>query len=44
MFYLTFPLPRARELLESRGFAVTVHDDAFSGKWRALKVVVATKR
>jgi len=44
MFYLTFPLPRARELLEAQGFDVQVHDDAFSGKWRVLKVVVATKR
>jgi ubiquinone/menaquinone biosynthesis C-methylase UbiE len=44
MFYLTFPLPRARELLEAHGFEVVVHGDAFTGKWRALKVVVATKR
>jgi ubiquinone/menaquinone biosynthesis C-methylase UbiE len=44
MFYLTFPMPRARELLEAQGFDVAVHDDAFSGRWRALKVVVATKR
>jgi SAM-dependent methyltransferase len=44
MFYLTFLLPRARRLLEQHGFEVTVHDDAFSGRWRRLKVVVATKR
>ena len=44
MFYLTFLLPRARQLLEEHGFDVAVHDDAFSGKWRVLKVVVATKR
>ena len=44
MFYLTFLLPRARELLEAQGFDVAVHGDAFSGKWRAVKVVVATKR
>jgi ubiquinone/menaquinone biosynthesis C-methylase UbiE len=44
MFYLTFPLPRARELLEAQGFDVTIHDDAFTSKWRPLKVVVATKR
>lgn len=43
MFYLTFLLPRARELLERQGFDVTVHDDAFSGRWQALQVVVATK-
>jgi len=44
MFYLTFLLPRARQLLEAQDFDVTVHDDAFSGRARALKVVVATKR
>lgn len=44
MFYLTFPLPRARELLEQQGFEVEVHGDAFSGKWRVLKLVVATRR
>jgi hypothetical protein len=44
MFYLTFLLPRARELLEEQGFDVQVHDDAFSGRWKALKVVVATKQ
>jgi ubiquinone/menaquinone biosynthesis C-methylase UbiE len=44
MFYLTFLLPRAKQLLESQGFDVAVHDDAYSGRWRAMKVVVATKR
>jgi ubiquinone/menaquinone biosynthesis C-methylase UbiE len=44
MFYLTFLLPRAKQLLEAQGFDVTVHDDAFSGRWKAIQVVVATKR
>jgi ubiquinone/menaquinone biosynthesis C-methylase UbiE len=43
MFYLRFLLPRAAELLEGRGFDVLVHD-AFEGRFRPLKVVVATKR
>src|SRR5262245_59209020 len=43
MFYLTFLLPQAKELLERHGFDVAVYDDAFSGRLRALKVVVATK-
>jgi ubiquinone/menaquinone biosynthesis C-methylase UbiE len=44
MFYLTFLLPRAVELLESHGFDVTVHDDAFSGRLVPLRVVTGTKR
>jgi ubiquinone/menaquinone biosynthesis C-methylase UbiE len=44
MFYLTFLLPRAKQLLEAQGFDVQVHADAFSRRWRAIKVVVATKR
>jgi len=44
MFYLTFLLPRARTLLEQHGFDVTIHDDAFSGRYRPLKIVVAKKR
>jgi ubiquinone/menaquinone biosynthesis C-methylase UbiE len=44
MFYLTFLLPQAKVLLERRGFEVVVHDEAFSGRLRVLKVVVATKR
>jgi SAM-dependent methyltransferase len=43
MFYLTFLLPRASLLLEQHGFAVTVHDNAFPGRYSPLKVVVATK-
>jgi len=44
MFYLTFLLPQAKVLLERHGFEVVVHDEAFSGRLRVLKVVVATKR
>jgi SAM-dependent methyltransferase len=44
MFYLTFLLPGIIKLLEKQGFEVVVHDDAFSGRVRMLKVVVATKR
>ncbi len=43
MFYLTFLLPQARRLLEEQGFEVTVHEDAFTGRYRPLQVVVATK-
>jgi SAM-dependent methyltransferase len=44
MFYLTFLLPEARRLLDEHGFDVSVHDHAFAGKLRFLKVVVGTKR
>ena len=43
MFYLTFLLPRARQLLEQHRFAVTVHHNAFPGRYHPLKVVVAKK-
>jgi ubiquinone/menaquinone biosynthesis C-methylase UbiE len=43
MFYLTFLLPQARRLLEQHGFEVTVHDDAFTGRYRPLQVVVGRK-
>ncbi len=43
MFYLTFLLPRARRLLGDHGFDVTIHDHAFSGPLRPLKIVVAKK-
>jgi hypothetical protein len=43
MYYLTFLLPRARQLLEQAGFAVAVHDDVFAGPFRPLRVVVGTK-
>jgi ubiquinone/menaquinone biosynthesis C-methylase UbiE len=44
MYYLTFLLPRAGQLLQDAGFDVSVHDDAFSGRLRPLKVVVGKKR
>jgi ubiquinone/menaquinone biosynthesis C-methylase UbiE len=44
MFYLRFLLPRARQLLTAHGFDVIVHDDAFGGRFRPLKVVVGQKR
>jgi len=44
MFYLTFLLPAARKLLEEHGFDIAVHDDAFAGRFRPLRVVLATKR
>jgi len=44
MFYLTFLWPEVKPLLERHGFDVAVHDDAFWGHWRFMKVVVATKR
>jgi hypothetical protein len=44
MFYLTFLLPRAVALLESHGFDVAVHSDAFSGRLASLRVVIGTKR
>jgi ubiquinone/menaquinone biosynthesis C-methylase UbiE len=44
MFYLTFLLPRSVELLQSHGFDVVVHDDAFPGRLAPLRVVIGTKR
>jgi cyclopropane fatty-acyl-phospholipid synthase-like methyltransferase len=44
MYYLTFLLPQVRRLLETHGFEVAVHDDAFAGRYAFLKVVVATRR
>jgi len=44
MFYLTFLLPHAKRLLENAGFDVKVHDGAFSGRFRPLKIVVGIKR
>jgi ubiquinone/menaquinone biosynthesis C-methylase UbiE len=44
MFYLTFLLPAVQRVLERQGFDVAVHDDAFTGRFQTLKVVIATKR
>lgn len=43
MFYLTFLLPEVQALLERHGLSVTVHSGVFAGRFRRLKVVVATK-
>jgi ubiquinone/menaquinone biosynthesis C-methylase UbiE len=43
MFYLTFLIPRARALLEARGFRVEVFTPVLDGPWAGLKLVVATK-
>lgn len=44
MYYLTFLLPRARELLEAAGFDVEVHRGVCPKPFDRLVVVVATKR
>jgi ubiquinone/menaquinone biosynthesis C-methylase UbiE len=44
MYYLTFLLPDVGRLLERHGFEVVVHEDAFAGRFKRLRVVVATKR
>lgn len=42
MYYLTFLLPRARRLLEERGFQVEVHRGLFPRPFSRVCVVVAT--
>lgn len=44
MYYLTFLLPRAKTLLEERGFDVEIRNGVFAAPWRRLVLVVATKR
>ena len=44
MFYLTFLLPEAARMLEDAGFGVEVKDDVFAPRFRALKLVIATRR
>ncbi len=44
MYYLTFLLPDARRLLEAHGFRVELPDAGFEGPWRALRLVVGTRR
>ncbi|MEQ8790233.1 MAG: class I SAM-dependent methyltransferase [Pirellulaceae bacterium] len=43
MYYLTFLLPRAQQLLQQRGFTVEIVDDIFPPRYRRLKLVIATK-
>ena len=42
MFYLTFLLPEAMELLEEHGFRVAIHEDFFPRPFQRACVVVAT--
>jgi ubiquinone/menaquinone biosynthesis C-methylase UbiE len=44
MYYLTFMLPRAAQLLERRGFDVAIDDTCFTGRLAPLKLVVATRK
>jgi ubiquinone/menaquinone biosynthesis C-methylase UbiE len=44
MYYLTFLVPRARELLEARGFDVDVRDRLIPEPFTGYSIVVATKR
>ncbi|HZI11665.1 MAG TPA: class I SAM-dependent methyltransferase [Myxococcus sp.] len=43
MYYLTFLVPRARELLQAQGFEVDVRDGLMPPPFSAYSVVVATK-
>ena len=43
MYYLTFTLPEVRGQLVDAGFTVTVDDDLFTGKYRDLALIIATK-
>jgi SAM-dependent methyltransferase len=44
MFYLTFHLAEARALLAAQGFAVEVREAPFERPWKALRLVIATRR
>jgi ubiquinone/menaquinone biosynthesis C-methylase UbiE len=44
MYYLTFLVPRARELLEAQGFEVDVRDGLMPPPFTPYSVVVATKK
>ena len=44
MYYLTFLLPEAQQLLEANGFDVDVTDSGFEEPWAALRLVTATRR
>jgi ubiquinone/menaquinone biosynthesis C-methylase UbiE len=43
MYYLTFMLPQAKELLAATGFAVELPDVEFALPWTGLRVVTATR-
>ncbi|MCP3165173.1 class I SAM-dependent methyltransferase [Myxococcus qinghaiensis] len=44
MYYLTFLVPRARDLLEAQGFTVEVRDGILPEPFTPLATVIATKR
>ncbi len=44
MYYLTFLVPRARELLEAQGFEVDVRDGLIPRPFSGYSIVVATKK
>lgn len=44
MYYLTFMLPEAQQLLEANGFSVEVKDADFNYPFGSLRLVTATKR
>ncbi|CAN0469348.1 unnamed protein product, partial [Phaeothamnion confervicola] len=43
MYYLSFPLTRARRLLEEIGYRVEIVDDVFPAPYSQLKLIVATR-
>jgi SAM-dependent methyltransferase len=44
MYYLTFMLPGARQLLEAAGFDVAVAESGLAWPWSGLRIVTATRR
>jgi ubiquinone/menaquinone biosynthesis C-methylase UbiE len=44
MYYLTFLVPRAKALLEAKGFGVEVKSDVAPKPYNGLKLVIATRR
>jgi SAM-dependent methyltransferase len=43
MYYLTFILPHVVDRLVAAGFTVVVQDELFTGQFRDLKLIIATK-
>lgn len=43
MYYLTFLLPQAQQLLEEEGFQVQVYQDLFAAPYQAYCLVIATR-
>ena len=43
MYYLTFTLPQVVDQLVAQGFSVAVHRDVFTGRYRDLAFLIATK-